>query len=297
MARSKPWYPSRWGKDDQIGAMNYLTSETILNAIKVVKKGQVFSLSHQLEEGMPLNPFHSDFLYSTFRDIPQSQEFLGKIIANKNKVGYMNIRMDMADHSGTHVDGLNHAAIDGKLYNGELASSISTVRGTTRLGIQTMPPLVSRGILVDMTLVHQKLERYTITPDHIRKVLRIEGRKIRRGDTVLIYTGWEKYWMKDNTRFVSLMPGIGIEAAKWLADSEVVAVGSDTQSVEIEPNIKSDEDGIVHQELITVNGIHLVENLKLSGIARKRIFEFLFICLPLKIKGGTGSPVTPIAIV
>ena len=287
---------SKFGPKDEIGAMNYVTQESILSALNLVRKGRVFSLAHILEDGMPVNWFHQDFVYSTFRSAPEMLQFFSSTFPNRNKISFTNVRMDMSDHAGTHIDGLNHAAIGYKFYNGVDTRKATTTRGTNTLGIQTMPPLISRGVLLDMTLTRRYDSRTVIDVKDIVNALALERVSIRHGDTVLVYTGWERFWKKDNQRFLASMPGIGVESAKWLASKEVVAVGSDTQSVEVEPNEDKRNDGIVHQILITKNGIHLIENMRLSELAKARVYEFLFICIPLKIKGGTGSPVHPVAV-
>jgi kynurenine formamidase len=287
---------SRFGVNDELGAMNYITHNSVVAALKLGRNGRVFSLSHILEDGMPVNWFHGDFVYSTFRSAPEMLKFFSNTFPNRNKVSFTNVRMDMADHAGTHIDGLNHAAIGYKFYNGVDTRKATTTRGTSMLGIQTMPPLISRGVLLDMTLLHRFDSRGVIEVGDIKRVLSIERESIKHGDTVLIYTGWERFWKRDNEKFLASMPGVGVKSAKWLASKEVIAVGSDTQSVEVEPNEDRRNDGIGHQILITKNGVHLIENMKLSELARAKVYEFLFICLPLKIKGGTGSPVHPIAV-
>jgi kynurenine formamidase len=291
------WFPSIFGAQDELGAMKLQTAAKIKQGSRLVKEGRIFSLAHNLEDGMPVNWFHSDFRYRTFRNSVQARKMLNKLFANTNKVSFMNIRMEMADHTGTHIDGLNHVSIDGLMYNGNVARKLTTRKGTSKLGIETMPPIFSRGILADMTLLQKYRERSVITIDDLRRVLRNEKVEIRKADVLLIYTGWESYWKKNNSKFLSSMPGIGEEAARWLAELGVMAIGSDTQSVEVEPNENAGQEGIVHQLLIAQKGLHLIENMVLSELARERIYEFLFVCSPLKIKGGTGSPVSPIAVV
>jgi kynurenine formamidase len=288
---------SKFGAGDELGAMNYVTARSVGAALGLAKKGRVISLAHTLEEGMPVNWFHQDFLYFTFRSAPEMLEYYDRTFPNKNRITFTNLRMEMSDHAGTHIDGLNHAAIGHTFYNGVDTREVTTTRGTKKLGIDTMPPLISRGVLVDMTLLKKYDSRTVIYPQEIEKVLSMEGVSIASGDTVLVYSGWERFWKKDNQKFLASMPGIGVDAAEWLGSREVVAVGSDTQSVEVEPNEDSEQDGVVHQILITKKGIHLIENMKLSGLSKARAYEFLFICIPLKIKGGTGSPVHPIAVV
>ncbi|MDE1853999.1 MAG: cyclase family protein [Thaumarchaeota archaeon] len=288
--------PSKFGKDDEVGAMNFVTPKVVLEALKLVQSGRIFSLAHMLEDGMPVNWFHQDFVYSTYRSAPEMLEYFSRSFPNTNRITFTNLRMEMSDHTGTHIDGLNHAAIGNEFYNGIDTRETTTARGTRKLGIETMPPLVSRGVLCDMTLDHAYDKREVIAVADIRRVLAKEGVSVKKGDTILLYTGWERFWKTDNQRYLSSMPGIGVQAANWLAGEGVVAVGSDTQSVEVEPNENPSEDGVVHQILITKNGVHLIENMKLGELASARAYEFLFVCAPLKIRGGTGSPVHPIAV-
>ena len=287
---------SRWGPQDEIGAMNLVHPKSVAAAAKLAVRGKVYSLSHVLEDGMPLNWFHQDFVYSTFRSVPEMLAKFDGTFANKNRISFMNMRMEMADHSGTHIDGLNHAAIGYRLYNHVDARKVTGTRGTSRLGMETMPPLISRGVLADMTLLRRYGPGETIQAADIRRVLKLEGVKIGQGDSLLLFTGWEEYWRTDNKKYLESMPGIGVGAAEWLVGKDVVAVGSDTQSVEVEPNEDPDSDAVVHQILIVKNGIHLIENLRLSHLAKSKSYEFMFICLPLKISGGTGSPVNPVAV-
>jgi kynurenine formamidase len=287
---------SRFGKDDEIGAMNLQTPKSVVAALRLARSGRIFSLSHTLEDGMPVNWFHQDFVYSTYRSAPEMLEYFSRSFPNSNRITFTNLRMELSDHTGTHIDGLNHAAVGNRFYNGVDTRKVTTTRGTKKLGIETMPPLISRGVLMDMTLKHRYDKRELITVADCQRVLALEGISVNAGDAVLIYTGWERFWKTDNQRYLSSMPGIGVEAARWLAKEKVVAVGSDTQSVEVEPNEDPSEDGVVHQMLIVENGIHLIENLRLSLLARAKVYQFLFVCLPLKIRGGTGSPIHPIAV-
>ena len=286
----------KFGRGDEVGAMSFVTPAKVAAAARLAKTGRVFSLAHLLEDGMPVNWFHQDFLYSTYRSAPEMLEYFSRTFPNRNRIAFTNVRMDMSDHSGTHIDGLNHAAIGNRLYNGVDARKVTTARGTSRLGIETMPPLVSRGVLADMTLRHRYTTRESISASDLKAVLEEEKATVARGDAFLIYTGWERHWKSDNRKYLESMPGIGEGAARWLARQGVVAVGSDTQSVEVEPNDDPAGDGLVHQILLVRSGVHLIENMKLSELAAAKAYEFLFICLPLRIKGGTGSPVHPVAV-
>ena len=119
---------------------------------------------------------------------------------------------------------------------------------------------------------------------------------MQRGDAVLIHTGWGKLWGKDNARYQAANPGLGVAASEWLARQTPILVGADTAPVEVNPNPDGQLSLPTHQIMLVVHGIHLLENLKLDELAAKRVHEFAFIVQPLKIQGGTGSSVAPIAI-
>jgi kynurenine formamidase len=285
----------RWGRDDEIGALNEITPATIIQAARLVKNGKVYCLGHILEYGIPQHWFHGEFQYGTFRRHSDTLTLFN----SKNRVSAMNMKLSMADHTGTHFDGINHISIDGKLYNGHDAGSITGTFGTDKLGIDKSPQIFTRGLFLDVARLKDKeiLESdYVITSADLEECLGQSGLKVQPGDTVLIRTGWSKYWMKDNAKYLSPVPGIGKEAARWLADKRIAVVGLDTYNVEVDPNEDPAEQDSVHQILIVENGIRLIENLALEEAHRDRIGEFLFVCLPLLVKGGTGSPITPIAV-
>jgi kynurenine formamidase len=123
-----------------------------------------------------------------------------------------------------------------------------------------------------------------------------QGVTIGAGDAVLIHTGWGGLWMKDNAKYNSGQPGIGIPAGEWLAKLNPVLVGADNWGIEVRPHPNKDLAFPVHQILITTHGVFLLENLDLDGLAREKVSEFAFVVLPLKIKGGTGSTVAPVAL-
>src|SRR5438105_1431842 len=137
---------------------------------------------------------------------------------------------------------------------------------------------------------------YEIPFNDLQETLAAKKLNLRPGDAVIIHTGWGKLWGKDNQRFRATAPDIGVAAAEWLARQDPMLVGSDNSAIEVSPNPNSQLAGPVHQIMLVVNGIHLLENMKLDEIAARRIYEFALILEPLKIQGGTGSTVAPIAI-
>ena len=139
-------------------------------------------------------------------------------------------------------------------------------------------------------------ETYEITPQDLQQALAAQKLTLQPGDAVLVHTGWGTLWGKDNARYQKTSPGLGIAAAEWLAKQDPMLVGADNSAVEVAPNRDPQLAGPGHQILLVVNGIHLLENLRLDELAASRAHEFALVVEPLKIKGGTGSTVAPIAI-
>ncbi len=289
------WYPSKWGAEDEVGALQAITPAKIVEAARLVKKGRTYNLAHILEEGIPSLPFHGQFLYSTFRRHSLDLKSPGKL----NDAGGMNTRLEMADHTGTHIDGLNHVSIGERLYNGYISDDIMGTFGTTKLGIEKTPPILTRGVLIDVASSSgvQALDGgYAISAKEIRECLNANHLAVSPGDAVLVRTGWGRYWMSDNSKFLGPVPGIDLSAAEWLEREGATVVGSDTWNVEVDPTTPARGADAVHQHLITKSGIRMIENLSLEELSQDRVGEFLFVCLPLRIRGGTGSPVTPVAV-
>lgn len=139
-------------------------------------------------------------------------------------------------------------------------------------------------------------ETYEITPQDLQQALAAQKQTLQPGDAVLIHTGWGLLWDQDGAKYQASSPGLGTAAAEWIAKQDPMLVGADNSAVEITPNPDRQLAGPVHQILLVVNGIHLLENLRLDELAARRVHEFALVVEPLKIQGGTGSTVAPIAI-
>jgi len=284
------WYPSQWGADDQRGAANRLTPAKVLEAKALVTTGQVYQLGRVYEPGMPM---YGTRHYSL--RIPQPFD-----MQSRNEAVYVDeLVSGELGQIGTQFDGLGHLGIGDLHYNGNRRSEFARAEGLTRLGIEHVGPIVTRGVLADVARykgVAQLDAQYVITPADLEGTLAQEGVEIREGDVVLIHTGWGALWMVDNERFGGAEPGIGVEAAQALAEAGVVVVGADTWGVEIMPNPDADLAAPVHQLLLARNGIYLHENLATEALARDEVYEFMYVFTPLLLKGATGSPGGPIAI-
>ena len=282
--------PSKWGAGDQRGAANLMNAETVLRATRLIRAGEVIELGHVLTSTMPLSAgrrFEVDTKRTTFT--PQS-----------NRRG-SNEELVIAEigQVGTQFDGFAHQTIGNSLYNCFKVDEVSTRTGFTKLGIQNVGALVTRGVLIDVAAlkgVDILAETYEITVQDLQQALAKQNLALQAGDAVIIHTGWGKLWEKDNARYSRGNPGIGVAAAEWLARQNPMLVGADTPPVEVSPNPDPQISLPIHQIMLAVNGIHLLENLKLDELAAKRVYEFALIIEPLKIQGATGSTVAPIAI-
>jgi kynurenine formamidase len=300
VARAQRWTPpppgercpSRWGAADERGSANYLTPAKVLEASRLIREGKVYELGHVLEPGMPTFGVRRFGIYT--------QRSTGVRGRNDNRSNEELVVTELGQ-VGTQFDGLAHITIGGLAYN--CYDTVPTDRplrqGFDRMGIEKVGTVFTRGVLVDVAGlkgVGTLPMDYVISPADLEAALARQGVTITPGDAVLIRTGWRQLWMVDNAKYGSGEPGIGIEAAQWLADRQVVLVGADNFAVEAWPPSDRELFGPVHQLLLVVHGTYLLENLILEELARDRVWEFAFVVQPLKIKGGTGSTVAPSAI-
>ena len=203
-------------------------------------------------------------------------------------------------HVGTHIDALGHFSIGDRLYNGLDAAEMVTDWGLDRLGIEHAPPMIARGVLLDVAGLDggQFLEPgRAVSPDELQRAADTAGVSIEAGDIVLIRTGWGRFFGTDNARYVAGEPGIDVAAARWLTSRDVVAIGCDNMAVEVLPNPDRSLMMPVHQHVLAEAGVYLIENLALDEIASERLTTFCFILLATKYKGATGCPVRPVALI
>ncbi len=294
------WYPSKWGAADELGTLNTLTNEKALSALKVVKKGKVYRLGHIIHSEMPVRAaLHGSFGIFSSQRVYDNRPPLRE--PTSNRFGAALSRLEMVDHLGTHLDSLNHISLDNKFYNGVDAFETTTPRGTLKLGIESSPPIVTRGVMVDAAALLGKeiLDKgYAITPRETEEFLSKKGLDVGPGDAVLFHTGVSKLWSAPSkyNEYWETSPGIGYGLAKWLGEKDVSVSGADTPGSEVGPPELPGTRLPVHQYLITKCGIRLIDNIKLDELANDRVYEFLFVCSPLPIKGATASPVAPVAV-
>jgi kynurenine formamidase len=291
---------SRWGPDDQLGAANLLSPERRLAALRSIREGRVYDLSHEISTKAPfMAPNQTPFLMSiwaSWRDSIKRRRGIGAT----NDAGSNVERAEMTMHVGTHIDALGHFSIGEHLYNGLSAAEVVTDWGLDRLGIEHVPPMISRGVMLDVSGLDGAAflnPGRVVSPDDLARAADSAGLAIEAGDIVLVRTGWGRFFGVDNTRYLEGEAGIDVPAARWLTRRDVVAIGCDNMAVEVLPNPDRNMALPVHQHVLVEAGVHLIENLFLGELARDRIASFCFILLATKFKGATGCPVRPIALV
>jgi kynurenine formamidase len=282
--------PSKWGASDERGSGNHMKPESVLRATRLVKTGEVIELGWVLASDMPM--------FGTRRfDVHTKRTFMNQ--PSNRRGSNEELVVTELGQVGTQLDGFTHQTIEDKVYNCHKVDDISSRGGFTKLGIEKVGALITRGVLVDVAGlkgVEMLPDSYEITVQDLEQALQRQNIKLQPGDAVIIHTGWGKLWGKDNPRYVKTCPGIGVAAANWLVKQDPMLVGADNWPVEVAPTPDPQISLPVHQIMLVVNGIHILENLKLDELAAKRVHEFAFMMQPLKIKGGTGSTVAPIAV-
>jgi len=284
---------NRWGTEDERGALNHIGPEQVRRATTLVRTGEVLRLAQLLSSRTPV-PSHRCGL----------QHFMGRdggdYAAGAKRPGGFQFAEDtvvMPLHIGTHVDALCHAWYDDQLYNGYLGNTLRSTTGASRLGIEKMPPGVTRGILLDLVrLKGRVLENgETVGRADLEAAAKAAGVQPEKGDAVLLRTGWLEARKGVKNPSFNEEPGIDVEGALWLAGLDVAMVGADNFAVEVLP-FPTGTVFPVHQRLIRDFGIPLLEGLMLDPLVASGRHEFMFVASPLPIVGATGSPLAPIAV-
>ena len=282
--------PSKWGAKDERGSGNHMKPESVLRATKLIKSGEVIELAHVLNDRMPF--------FGTRRfDVHTKRTFMNDF--SNRRGSNEEIVISEIGQVGTQFDGFAHQTHEDSWYNCFKVSENQTRSGFTKLGIEKVGMLMTRGVLIDVAAlkgVETLGDNYEITAQDLQDALKRQNMTLQPGDAVIVHTGWGRLWAKENARYVKSCPGIGVGAAEWLAKQDPMLIGADNWPVEVAPNPDPKLSLPVHQIALVVNGIHLLENLKLDELAAKRVYEFAFVMQPLKMQGGTGSTVSPVAI-
>lgn len=283
--------PSKWGAGDERGSGNHMKNpETLLRGARLIKTGELIELGHVIGPTMP-------FFGPRVMNMITKRTFMnpGANARGSNE----EIMTGEFGQIGTQFDGFSHQTHGGSLYNCFKQDEISTRSGFSKLGIEKVGMFFARGVLLDVAAfkgVEMLGDAYEITVADLEATMDKQNVKINAGDAIIINTGWGRLYGKDNARFVKSTPGVGTAAAEWLVKKDPLLVGSDNWPVEVSPNPDKDLSLPVHQIFLVVNGVHLLENMKLDELAAKKVYEFAFTMQPLKLQGASGSTVAPAAI-
>jgi len=300
-SRTAGWWPSRWGSEDQAGALNEITPATVLAAVALVRTGQVHDLAHVLHQDVPAFPGRTfrQYLTTNYHYINSRHPDAGPAGLGRNSVNWIVEQITATQQMGTHLDGLNHLQVGDRTYNGHRLADIADDAGTNRLGIDTLPQIVTRGLLLDIAAVRgvpRLAAGEVITPADAEAALDRGGLQVQPGDAVLFHTGWAQLWGVDNEAYAAGEPGPGCALAEWLAARRVALTGADTWSFGPYPPEDPAEPFVVPQTLNVRHGIVVAENLRLDQAAAARLGAFLLVISHAKIRGSTGAWVCPLAI-
>jgi kynurenine formamidase len=287
-------YPSKFGPDDQIGNLNYITPEKTLAAAKLITRGKAYRLGIETSKNTPAYPPR------TFNiTILQPNQIAGSSFG-PTKTTYNDDMIVGWAGVGTQLDGLGHLGIDNVYYNCSKAVDFVQPDGLRKLGIEKVPAIATRAVLLDMAGYYNTdivKENTVFNRAEIDGALKRQGvAPIGRGDVVLFHTGWTSLIGKDNGRFSASEPGLGVEGARYLASLGVAIVGADTWGVDAIPPEPGAGLFEAHQILIPQNGIFLLENADTAEMVKDKAWESFFTLGPARITGGVQAIVNPVAI-
>lgn len=283
---------SKWGAQDEIGAGNLLTPEKVKEAVKLVTTGKTYRLGVPIDRSTPAFPPRNFAVTVLAPNQPPGVSF------GSNKMNYLDDIVTGWLGVGSQIDGLAHLGIDNVFYNGNKLADIYETTGVKKLGIEKVPAIVTRGVLLNVAKAKGKeaLDAgEVVTVADIQAAEKEAGVSPGRGDVVILHTGWTDMLEKDPKRWGSGEPGIDGEGARYLASKEVVAVGADTWGIEAVP-FKGDKVWEGHQVLLAQNGIYILETMDTREMIRDGVTEFMFVLGAPRYKGAIQAVINPIAI-
>ncbi len=257
---------------------------------------RVYDLEQPRFRGMPIHPSH---LPGYFYALHRRHRDTYRPAEHGPRTGASGV-LTMMEHSGTHIDALCHQACGFKMFGDVLTDSVETPAGFTQLGVETIPPLVCRGVLLDVAgWKGQALlpPRHEISADELRGAAAAQGVQVQAGDVLLVRTGYATLW-HDEPAYLDAA-GVAKSGTLWAAEQGIVAVGADNMAWDV-PDVRDPETGatlFAHIYLLPQKGIYILENLNMEELARDRHWVFGFIAIPLKLCGATGSPIRPLALI
>jgi kynurenine formamidase len=294
---------SPWGPDDEIGRLNWLTGESQAAVLRSLGGTKIFDLSVEYRLGMPSWLAAGDPSYQiSMTHTPRGSvvdDLSGAGAAAHEKYSYCGDAIHMYTHCGTHIDTLNHVGYFGRIWNGWSAEEHLGSRCWTRCGPERYPPIISRGILVDVAGLHGVEclpDGYAVGVDDIRDALRRQRTQAQTGDVVLVRLGRMSLW-PDFEGYLADSPGLSVASARYLCEElGAMCVGVDTVGADVFPAEEPDALLPVHAYMFATAGTQIMEVVAMEEIAAEGRYEFAFLGFPLKLAGATGAPMRPIAV-
>ena len=285
-------HKSKWGPNDQIGALNHIRPENVTAAVQLVKRGKAIRMGIETNSKTPAFPPR----FFNITVLTPGQEYGGSL--GDTKTNYNDDVITGWVGVGSQLDGLGHIGIDGTYYNCLNGREIVSASGMKKLGIETVPAIATRAVILDMVGLMGRDPVPEGTPFNRKEIdaaLKRQGNmRINPGDVVIFYTGWTKLIGKEDKRYGSVEPGLGVEGAHYLASLSVAMVGADTWGLEVVPFEDPKKIFHVHQILIPQNGIMILENVNAEEAVRDRVYEGLFTLGPSRITGAVQAIINPI---
>lgn len=289
--------PSKWGADDQIGAANHVSPERTLEALKLVKTGNSAPLGIVVDPKMPAFPPRSTSLQVVAPGQHNGRMLTGDFGWNAS---YNDDLAQLWFGTGPQIDGLGHLGEANIYYNCNDARDFVNITGLQKLGVHQIPPLVARGVIVDMTK-HFGVEALdggqAITTDDVKAAMEAQGVTVNSGDVVLFHTGWTDAKLEsDPTGWVSQEPGLDNAATAYVGDMDPMAVGADTWGLEAVPPAEGDRVFYGHVELLAKRGIYILETMNTGTLVAQGVQEFMFVLGQARIKGTVQMIINPVAL-
>ncbi|MFD1216071.1 cyclase family protein [Microbulbifer celer] len=294
---------SPWGAEDEIGRLNLITEESRSDVLSRVSGGSVYDLSVEYFIGMPSWQAAGDPHYRIWMthtpDGTVVDDPLHVGTTMNEHVSYTGAAVSMYTHMGTHIDALVHFGLNGEIWNGFSAEEHLGDRGWKVAGAEKIPPLVARGVLIDVAAakgLDMLPDGYRITRKDLVAALEWQDVSLREGDVVLIRTGRMKRYA-DAAAYMDNPPGIGLAAARFLVEeSGAMVVGADNLSFESFPSELETDYVPVHTYLLAQQGAPIIELAYLEDLSKDKVYEFAFIGGSLKLRGADAAPIRPVAI-
>ena len=287
--------PSPWGADDQIGAANRVTPERTAAAAKLVKKGISHPLGIVIEPGMPAYPPR----YTQLQVVQPNQQFNADLGVGWEASSNDDV-LQMWLGTGPQLDGLGHMGEAGEVYNCNQGKDFSIITGLTKLDISGIPPMVGRGVMIDIAKqmgVDSLQAGQPITSDDIKAAMKSQGVTVGEGDVVLLHTGYTDATLKQNpSLWAGSIPGITNEASVFLAGLKPMAVGADTWGLGAVPPRAGDKIFYDHVVLLKQHGIYILETMNTGRLADEGVHEFMFVLGQARLKGAVQMIINPVAM-